>query len=57
MTMDTDLKIKRFQNILVLNFYDLGHVYDLSLYKTDFISSGLIKYQQTHYKSTIELGY
>ena len=57
MTMDTDLKIIRFQNLLVLNLYNQGHVYDLSLYQTNFLSRGFIRHKNLDYKSTIELGY
>lgn len=57
MTMKTDLKIIRFQNLLVLNLYNQGQVYDLSLYQTNFLSRGFIKTKSLDYKSTIELGY
>jgi hypothetical protein len=57
MTMKTDLKIIRFQNLLVLNLYNQGHVYDLSLYQTNFLSRGFIRDKNLDYKSTIELGY
>ena len=57
MTMKTDLKIIRFQNLLVLNLYDQGLVYDLNLYETNFISRGFVKNKSLDYKSTIELGY